>query len=154
MYAFVDNKLNIVAISEHILKRFHDAVVIPESLDIDCLKAVLRDDKIVIIEDVEKVLAKIAADKKKKISHIKVQCDLDIEAAQKALYGTINQSAALATQQSWSDIEANPSKYLNMFTTKEQALAYIAPKMQAARDFAAWRFARIQKRDTDIAAIL
>jgi hypothetical protein len=127
---------------------------LPENIDSTCIKAVLIDEVITLVEDADKVAAKAQAAKDAQIAVLRAQCDADIEASQFVVYGTKNQSAALATQQSWSDIEANPAMYVPlMFPTLEDATFWITPRMAAARMFAAWRFQRIVTRDTEIAAL-
>jgi hypothetical protein len=127
---------------------------LPEILYPDCIKAVLIDEVITLVEDADKVAAKAQAAKDAQISMLRAQCDADIETQQLAVYGTKNQSAALATQQSWSDIEANPERYVPMmFPTLEDVAFWITPRMAAARQFAAWRFQRIVTRDAAIAAL-
>jgi len=125
-----------------------------ENLDPACIKAVLIEDVITLVEDPDKVAAKAQAAKDVLIAAARARCDADIEVQQLAVYGTKNQSAALATQQSWSDIEANPAMYVPlMFPTLEDAQFWITPKMAAARMFAAWRFQKIIARDAEIAAL-
>lgn len=126
-----------------------------ETLDPDCIKAVLIDSQVTLVEDSDKVAAKAQAAKDVLVAAARARCDVDIETQQLAVYGTKNQSAALATQQSWSDIEANPALYVNlMFPSVEDAQFWITSKMASARQFAAWRFQRIISRDAEIAEIM
>lgn len=127
---------------------------VPEALDKDCVKAALVDSKIVLVEDEALIYAKQVEANKQLALEIRARCDADIEAQQVLVYGTKNQSAALATQQSWSDIESYTQEYVPMmFPTLDAATAYIAPRMQAARQFAVWRFQRISSRDDELAAL-
>jgi hypothetical protein len=127
------------------------SVEMQDGYNVNYLKAIEVEGSIVIIED-QAAMAQAAKDAQ--ISAARAQCDADIEAQQFAVYGTKNQSAALATQQSWSDIEANPAMYVPMmFPTLEEVAFWITPRMAAARMFAAWRFQRIVTRDAEIAAL-
>jgi hypothetical protein len=125
---------------------------VPDTIDKFYILAVNNDG---IYSLIENTAAKAQAAKDAQISLLRAQCDADIETQQLAVYGTKNQSAALATQQSWSDIEANPERYVPMmFPTLEDVAFWITPRMAAARQFAAWRFQRIVTRDVAMAEIL
>jgi hypothetical protein len=128
---------------------------IAQNLDPACVKAVLIDEVITLVEDAEKVAAKAQSVKQAAIAARKAALDADIETQQIALYGTALQTSALATHASLSDIEAHPEMYVPlMFPSVEAAQAYIAPKMLASRQFAAWRFSRIQQFEQEKALIL
>lgn len=129
-------------------------VDVPEGIDVSCIKVTLVDDVITLTEDSILVAAKAQSAKDAQVAELKAACNADIEAKQIEVYGTANQSAALATQQSWSDIESYTQEYVPlMFPTLDAANEYIVPKMLAARQFAAWRFNRIAQRDAAIAAL-
>lgn len=123
-------------------------------LDINCIKAVLVDDVITLIEDSEKVAAKNLAAKQLQISAINAAMNADINTQMFTTYETTDRVTANAIQQSWADIALAPEVYVPaVFPSVEVAVAYITPKLAAARAFNIWRIGRVAQRDADIAAL-
>jgi hypothetical protein len=128
---------------------------LPENLDPACIKAVLIDEVITLVEDPDKVAAKAQAAKDAQIAVLKASFDADVDAQMFIVYGTRDRVVANTTHTSWADMLANQSDYVPaIFPSVEVLQAYIGPKVAASRAFNIWRIGRLAQRDAAIAEIL
>jgi hypothetical protein len=127
---------------------------LPENLDPACIKAVLIDDVITLVEDPDKIAAKAQAAKDAQIAVLKVSFDADVDAEMFVVYGTRDRVVANTTHTSWADMLANQSDYVPaIFPSVEVLQGYVAPKVAASRAFNIWRIGRLAQRDAAIAAL-
>lgn len=127
---------------------------LPEGLDSDCVKAVLVDDAITLVEDPVLLAAKVLSAKQVQIADLKAAFDADVDAEMYKVYGTLDRVSASSINQSWNDINSNPSAYTpSVFPTIEVLQAYVSQKLAAATAFNIWRIGRLAQRDADIAAL-
>jgi hypothetical protein len=119
----------------------------------DCLRAILIEDVITLIEDPVLVAAKATAAKAQQVAEINAAMNADIDAQMFITYETKDRVTANAIQQSWADISAAPSEYTSVFPSANAAAAYANAKLAAARAFNIWRIGRVAQRDAAIAAL-
>jgi hypothetical protein len=128
---------------------------LPENLNPDCIKAVLIDDVITLIEDTDKVAAKSQAAKDVLIAAAKSRMDEDIEAAQIQAFNTSLQTSAIRTAVTALDMSLNPSAYLcTLLPTVEAVSAFASQHLAPARTCAIYCLERIYQFEQEKASIL
>jgi hypothetical protein len=123
-------------------------------LDPDCLKAILIDDVITLVEDPILVAAKAKSAKDAQISELRASFDNDVDAQMLIVYGTPDRVTAGVINQSWNDMNTNVNSYVpGIFPSVNAAQAYVNEKLAAATAFNIWRIGRLAQRDAAIAAL-
>jgi hypothetical protein len=130
-------------------------IAVPESLDSDCVKASLIDNVITLIEDSDKVAAKVLANKNARIL-VRINLMLsDIAAGMYNCFGTYTETSAITFHMQYQDMVSNPSYWVGeMFADEAAVLAYATPKLAASIAFGLVRMARISQYQAEVAAIL
>jgi hypothetical protein len=127
----------------------------PAGLDPDCVKAVLVDDVITLVEDPALVAVKAAAAKQALVAAARDAMLADIAIGQKQVYGTASETSALTFHLTFVDMVASPTDWVGaQFATAEEVLAYAAPKLAASKAFGLVRLARIAQYEAEVVAIL
>lgn len=154
IYAIVNLENNTIFKYEADFPNSESDILVPEGLDQDCLKAVLVEDVITLVEDPVLVAAKAKSAKDAQIAALKASFDADVDAQMFVVYETSDRITASAINQSWNDISANPSAYVPaIFASVEVAQGYVAGKLATATAFNIWRIGRLAQRDAAIAAL-
>jgi hypothetical protein len=120
----------------------------------DCLRAILIDDIITLVEDPILVAAKAKSAKDAQISELRASFDNDVDAQMLIVYGTPDRVTAGVINQSWNDMNTNVNSYVpGIFPSVNAAQAYVNEKLAAATAFNIWRIGRLAQRDAAIAAL-
>ena len=130
-------------------------ISVPEGLDPDCVKAELNEnDEIILVEDADKVAAKVLADKATRIKARETACDNDIQDQQVQIYGFQSQAAAIRTHIMWQDMVENPSSWISeQLATEEAVLAYATPLLGNSKTFGQYCVIRVAQYEAEKAAI-
>jgi hypothetical protein len=130
-------------------------MTIPEGIDPECVKAILVDEVITLVEDTDKVAAKALAAKQARIEVVRAALDTFVSDGQFAVYGTRSEPSAIRTHLTYESMVNAPAKWVgNLFADEAAVLAYATPKLAASEAFALSVLEHIAQRDMAIAAIL
>ena len=126
-----------------------------ENLDPACIKAVLIDDVITLVEDTDKVAAKVQAAKDVLVAAARASMDADVAASQLALLETAKETSAIRLAVTALDMSLNPSLYIcSLFPTAEAVTAFANAKLAPSRQCAIYCLERIYQYEQEKAAIL
>lgn len=123
-------------------------VQIPENLDASCVKAILVDNVICLVEDLE--LKKLNL-----VSQAKSRLDNDVNELQFQYFGTYTQTSAIRTSLTALDMLQNPSAYVcDIFADEQAVIAFANSKLAPARQCALAIMRRIAAFETEKNSIL
>jgi hypothetical protein len=135
---------------------YYPHLPVPEGLDADCVKAVLVDDVITLVEDTDKVTAKAQAAKLAQVAALKDALDAEIYAQMATVFQTSKSDSASAYLETWKLMLEAPEDYVAVAGVADAAAvtAYAQGKLDEAKIYSIWRLQKINEYLAAKAAIL
>lgn len=119
-------------------------IVVPEGLDVDCVKAELVDDVVTLVADTDAVAAKVLAAKVRQCENLEATLWSEILAEMNVVFSTTDMNSATAYYLTWQEMLAHPADYVgSLFADEAAVTAYATPKLAAAKAFSVWRLGKI-----------
>lgn len=122
-------------------------IPLPEGLNPDCVKAVLVDDVITIVEDADKVAAKALATKNAQVEALHAALNTEVYAEMARIYSTTNSDSAVAFHETWKLMADTPADYVTVSGLADAAAvqAYAEAKLAEVKAYSIWRLQKINE---------
>jgi len=120
---------------------------LPQGLDPDCVKAVLVDDVITLVEDADKTAAKALATKNAQVEALHAALNTEVYAEMARIYSTTNSDSAVAFHETWKLMADTPADYVTVSGLADAAAvqAYAEAKLAEVKAYSIWRLQKINE---------
>lgn len=140
---------------------------VPEGLDADCIKAILVNDVITLVEDTDKVTLKAQSSKNSRLLEVYNTMNSEVLSQMAVVFGTTNPDSAVRQNEIWKLMQASPSSWLNkkadkaiggltkgeIMDTAEKVSNFANARIAEATTYALWSYDRIEQCRADQAVI-